>query len=102
MLGNEPGVVVAASDYVKALPASIAKWIPGRLQILGTDGFGRSDDRKRLRHHFEVSAEHIVAAALAGLAEEGKISEEKVTEAIAHMGICQDCADPFNCDAKEG
>jgi pyruvate dehydrogenase E1 component len=101
MLGANPGVVVAASDYVKALPSSIAKWIPGRFQLLGTDGFGRSDDRKRLRHFFEVSAEHIVAAALAGLAEEGQIDEKTVTEAIAHLGISPDCTDPFVIDMKE-
>lgn len=101
MLGQKPGVVVAASDYVKAMPSSIAKWVPGKFQILGTDGFGRSEDRKRLRNFFEVSAEHIVAAALAGLAEEGKVDKKIVTEAMAHMGVSSDVIDPYYKNAKE-
>lgn len=101
MLGSDPGVVVAASDYVKALPASISKWVPGSFQILGTDGFGRSEDRTRLRDFFEVSAEHIVVAALFGLAESGRMSRRTVVEAMAHLGVSPDIIDPYYKDTKE-
>src|SRR5690606_29954126 len=55
-LKDAPGVFVAASDYIKALPDSIARWIPGRFVPLGTDGFGRSETREALRDFFEVDA----------------------------------------------
>jgi pyruvate dehydrogenase E1 component len=99
MLGSDAGVVVAASDYIKALPCSIAKWIPGEFQILGTDGFGRSDDRKRLRHFFEVSAEHIAAAALFGLVNSEKMNADDAEAAIAQLGIDPEIPDPFVVDA---
>ncbi len=66
-LEEEQGPVIAASDYMKILPASLAKWIPGDLTVLGTDGFGRSDGRKGLREHFEVDAKSIAQAVLASL-----------------------------------
>jgi pyruvate dehydrogenase E1 component len=64
LLAQEAGVFVAASDYMKALPEMIQKWVPGGLLALGTDGFGRSDDRPDLRRHFEIDAECIAAGAL--------------------------------------
>jgi pyruvate dehydrogenase E1 component len=66
-LEKEKGPVIAASDYMKVLPASLAKWIPGDLTVLGTDGFGRSDGRDALREHFEVDATSIAQAVLASL-----------------------------------
>ena len=87
MLKDSGGVVVAASDYVKALPESISKWIPGRLVALGTDGFGRSETRAALREHFEVDAKHIVLAALSGLMKEGKLKADVVKSAIKDLGI---------------
>ena len=84
---KDSGVVVAASDYVKALPESIAKWVPGRLVALGTDGFGRSETREALREHFEVDAKHIVLGALSGLLREGKIKADVVKGAIKELGI---------------
>lgn len=84
---KEKGVYVAASDYVKAMPASIAKWIPGEFMILGTDGFGRSDGRAQLRDFFEVDSRYITVAALKGLADEGKINTEEVNKAIKELGI---------------
>ncbi len=101
-LGTRPGVVVAASDYVKALPASIAGWVSGSFIALGTDGFGRSEDRARLRDFFEVSAEHIAAAALSGLAEEGRLSGEEVRNAFARLGIDSKRPDPFVRDTGGG
>jgi len=81
------GVVVAASDYVKALPAMIARWVPGRLIPLGTDGFGRSDGRTALRNYFEVDARFITLAALQGLAEQGKLGRERVQKAVEELNI---------------
>jgi pyruvate dehydrogenase E1 component len=67
LLEGEQGVFVAASDYMKALPLSIQRWIPGPYVVLGTDGFGLSEARAELRNHFEVSAKWIAYAALAAL-----------------------------------
>jgi pyruvate dehydrogenase E1 component len=93
--GGRHGVFVAASDYVKALPAVIAPWIPGRLTALGTDGFGRSDTRAALRNYFEVDARFITLAALAGLAEEGKIKRDRVQKAIKEMDLNPDKVSPL-------
>jgi pyruvate dehydrogenase E1 component len=79
-LENEAGPVIAASDYMKVLPASLAKWIPGELTVLGTDGFGRSDGRAALREHFEVDAKSIAQAVLVALGEDASdlnLSEDK-------------------------
>lgn len=81
------GPFVAASDYVKLVSEQIARWLPGRLISLGTDGFGRSDTRPQLRRFFEVDAEHIALAALRGLQLEGKCSASEVAEAITELGI---------------
>ena len=87
LLAKEKGVFVAASDYMKVLPASVAKWFPGPLHCLGTDGFGRSDGRKALRDFFEVDARYIVVAALSQLAAEGAVEKKVVADAIKDLGI---------------
>jgi len=87
ILKNEKGVFVASSDYVKALPDSIAKWVPSKLYSLGTDGFGRSEGRAELRDFFEVDAKHIVLAALYALANEGSIKMTTVEKAIKDLQI---------------
>ncbi|QHI70083.1 pyruvate dehydrogenase (acetyl-transferring), homodimeric type [Tichowtungia aerotolerans] len=74
-LENETGPVIAASDYMKALPSSIAKWVPGELTVLGTDGFGRSDGREALRDHFEVDARWIAHAVLTALGKDASALE---------------------------
>ncbi len=84
------GPVVAVSDSMKAIPDQVARWVPAPFVPLGTDGFGRSDDREQLRRHFEVDAEHIVVATLAALAELGDVKTEEVTDAIARYGIDPD------------
>ena len=89
------GLFVAASDYVKALPNSIAKWLPGRLAALGTDGFGRSDGREGLREFFEVNARHIAATTLAELCRDGQISGEVVKEAMKSLEIDADKLNPL-------
>ena len=67
-LKDAPGVIVAASDYLKVLPDSIDRWLPRRVRSLGTDGFGRSEDRAGLREFFEVDARFVALATLAELA----------------------------------
>lgn len=95
-LKNEKGVFIAASDYVKALPDSIAKWIPGTLMSLGTDGFGRSEGRAELRDFFEVDAKHIVIAALYALAKDDQIKMIAVEKAIRQLGIDPGKPNPVN------
>ncbi len=87
LLAKEKGVFVAASDYMKVLPASIAQWFPGPLHCLGTDGFGRSDSRELLRDFFEVDARYIVLATLKQLAANGDVSSDVVARAIADLKI---------------
>jgi len=84
---NEKGVFVAASDYMKVLPLSIANWIPGKLTVLGTDGFGRSDSRDAMRDYFEVDAKHIAWAAIYSLYEEGNIDKDELKKASQELGI---------------
>jgi pyruvate dehydrogenase E1 component len=86
-LGNADGVLVAASDYVKALPDGIDRWLPRRLTALGTDGFGRSEGRSALREFFEVNTRHIVVATLNELAGDGAIDAKVVQQAIKDLGI---------------
>ncbi|MBI2817317.1 MAG: pyruvate dehydrogenase (acetyl-transferring), homodimeric type [Acidobacteria bacterium] len=87
VLDETEGPIVAATDYMKLVPDLIAPWLPGRLLSLGTDGFGRSDNREHLRRFFEVDAEAIVLAALYQLSRSGAVSREKVAQAIAELGI---------------
>ncbi|MGH8148833.1 MAG: pyruvate dehydrogenase (acetyl-transferring), homodimeric type [Steroidobacteraceae bacterium] len=86
------GPVIAATDYVRAVPDQIREWIGARYVTLGTDGFGRSDSRAQLRKHFEVDKDFIVVATLKALADEGKIDRATVAKAIAASGI--DAAKP--------
>ena len=79
--------IIAASDYVKALPDSIDRWTGGRVTSLGTDGFGRSEGRSALRDFFEVDAKHIVLATLGDLVRDGKIQPSVVHKAIKDLGI---------------
>jgi pyruvate dehydrogenase E1 component len=89
LLGAHAGPVVAATDYMKNYADQIRAFIPkGRVyRVLGTDGFGRSDFRSKLREHFEVNRHYIVVAALKSLADEGTVPVAKVGEAIARYGI---------------
>jgi pyruvate dehydrogenase E1 component len=94
VLANEDGVFVAASDYMKAVPEMIHKWVPGGLFTLGTDGFGRSDDREELRRHFEVDAECITVAALTRLMHLKELKPAQVQQAIKDLGIDPEKVDP--------
>jgi pyruvate dehydrogenase E1 component len=86
-LAGAEGPIVAATDYMKIVPDQIAPWLPGRMETLGTDGFGRSDNRECLRRHFEINAESIVAAALSRLARDGKFPMERATAAFGELGV---------------
>jgi len=86
-LQDAPGVLVAASDYLKVLPDSIDQWMPRRMRSLGTDGFGRSEDRQRLREFFEVDARFVALATLAELAKDGQLDRKVVAQAIKDFEI---------------
>lgn len=87
VLSKEAGTFIAASDNVKLIPEQIRKWVPGSYYVLGTDGFGRSDTRARLRRFFEVDAECIVIATLYQLALDGKVKRSDVSKAIKKYGV---------------
>jgi pyruvate dehydrogenase E1 component len=90
------GPFVAASDYMRLVCEQIARWVPGRMVVLGTDGFGRSDTREALRRHFEVDAAHITWAALVALADEGTIDRGVLAKATGDLGIDPDRTDPIS------
>ena len=94
MLKDAAGPFIAASDYMKVLPESLGKWVPGQLVSLGTDGFGRSDNREYLRRHFEVNAESIATAALSRLARDGRFDMEKAKAAFGELGVDTEKIDP--------
>jgi pyruvate dehydrogenase E1 component len=96
-LAGHDGPVVASTDYMKAYAEQIRSFIPkGRTyKVLGTDGFGRSDFRSKLREHFEINRHYIVVAALKALSEDGKVPVAKVAEAIAKYGINTDKVNPL-------
>ncbi|HZT33440.1 MAG TPA: pyruvate dehydrogenase (acetyl-transferring), homodimeric type [Bryobacteraceae bacterium] len=93
-LAGAEGPIVAATDYMKVVPDQLAPWLGGRMETLGTDGFGRSDNREYLRRHFEVNAESIATAALSRLAREGKFSAKKIQKAFADLGVDAEKIDP--------
>ncbi len=92
-LKNAKGPIIAATDYMKVVPDQLAPWLPNRLTSLGTDGFGRSDNREHLRRHFEVNAESIVAATLSRLVRDGKFDAKKAQQAFTELGIDTEKAD---------
>ena len=95
-LQDREGPFVAATDYVRGVPDQIRQWVPGHYVVLGTDGFGRSDARAALRHHFEIDRRFIVLAALKALADQGKIDRTTVSRALAALGIDPAKPNPLN------
>jgi pyruvate dehydrogenase E1 component len=93
-LAGTEGVIVAASDYVKALPNAIDRWAGRPVTSLGTDGFGRSEGRASLRDFFEVDAKHIVLATLTDLARDGTLAAEVAQKAVKDLGINPDKPNP--------
>ncbi|MEH6590785.1 MAG: pyruvate dehydrogenase (acetyl-transferring), homodimeric type [Halioglobus sp.] len=94
-LQGESGPFIAATDYMKSYADQLREFIPGSYSVLGTDGFGRSDTREKLREFFEVSRQYIVLASLTALAEEGSVEPGIVAEAISALGIVTDKPNPL-------
>jgi pyruvate dehydrogenase E1 component len=90
LLAGKQGPFIAASDYMHLVSEQIAKWVPGRLVTLGTDGFGRSDTRENLRRHFEIDAAHIAFAALSELHRRGEFDRASIEKARQALGIDPD------------
>jgi len=95
-LGDTAGPIVAVTDYMKAVPDQIGRFVQRPFVPLGTDGFGFSDTRPALREHFEVDAPHVAVAVLDGLAAEGVIERDVVADAIKRFGVDPDRQDPRN------
>jgi pyruvate dehydrogenase E1 component len=93
-LGEAAGPVVAVTDFMKAVPDQIARWVPAHFTSLGTDGYGLSDTREALRRHFETDAAHLVVAVLDGLRAVSDTKPEEVAEAIRRYAIDPEAADP--------
>src|SRR3954447_22996541 len=93
-LGELDQPVIAASDYMKVVADQLSPWLPGKLTALGTDGFGRSENREHLRRFFEVDGESIAAAALSKLASWGRFDANRAAQAIADLGLNANSADP--------
>jgi pyruvate dehydrogenase E1 component len=95
ILGPDGGPIVAATDWIRALPDMISRWVPEPYVSLGTDGFGRSDTREALRTFFEIDPPAIAAATLAALARCGDIPPKKVVAAMKELGVDPDKLDPL-------
>src|SRR5207253_8975591 len=93
-LGGVKGPVIAATDYVKLHADSIRAFLPARYRVLGTDGFGRSDTRARLRHFFEVNRYWVAVHALKGLADEGSVNASVVADALKKYGLDSEKPNP--------
>lgn len=92
---REAGPAIASTDYMKAFAEQIRAFVPYRYRVLGTDGFGRSDYRRKLRHHFEVDRYFVAVSTLKALADENKLSSAKVAEALSRYGINPEKSDPL-------
>ena len=95
-LSPTAGPILAASDYVRALPDLIRTWVPRRYVALGTDGYGRSDTREALRRFFEVDRKAIAISALKALSDEERIAPAVVEDAMARYGVSGDSANPWD------
>ena len=96
LLADREGPVIAATDYVKSLTEQLRAFVPGEFHVLGTDGFGRSDTRERLREFFEVDRNFITLAALHALYKQGSIEASVVSGAITTLGIDAEKANPLH------
>jgi pyruvate dehydrogenase E1 component len=95
LLGSSKAPVIAATDYMKLYADQIRAFVPAPYKVLGTDGFGRSDSRQKLRHFFEVNRKFIAVAALNELAKAGAIKPAVVSEAIVKLGIDPEKTNPL-------
>jgi len=88
------GPIVVATDWIRTYPELVAPWLPANRLILGTDGFGRSDARDALRSLFEIDPPHIAAAAIVGLARDGRLTGKEAAAAMRELGVDPDAPDP--------
>ena len=95
-LAGSQGPIVAVSDHMRAVPDQIARWVPRRWNVLGTDGFGRSDTREALRRYFETDAPHVVLAVLSGLVADGVLDPSVLPDAIKRYDIATDTEVPWH------
>lgn len=95
LLEGQEGPAIIATDYMKTYAEQLRAYIPADYKVLGTEGFGRSDSREKLRFFFEVSRYFVVIAALQSLAEQGKVKADVVSKAIKQFGIDPDKANPL-------
>jgi pyruvate dehydrogenase E1 component len=95
VLAGHEGPFIAATDFVRGVAQQISPWVPGGLYTLGTDGFGRSDTRERLRRHFEVDAECIALAALTQLADRKQFRRDRLSSVIDQLSIDRNKLDPL-------
>ncbi|MFN7545233.1 MAG: pyruvate dehydrogenase (acetyl-transferring), homodimeric type [Acidobacteriota bacterium] len=94
VLDGSNGPIIASSEYMKVLADQLSPWLGGRLTALGTDGFGRSENREHLRRFFEIDAESITAATLSRLARDGKMDSNAAAQAIRDLGLNPDAPNP--------
>jgi pyruvate dehydrogenase E1 component len=94
VLPPDGGPVVIATDWIRTYPDLVAPWLPANRLVLGTDGFGRSDAREALRELFEIDAKHVAAAALVGLARDGRMTAQEAATGIEELGVDPEAADP--------
>jgi len=93
-LSGAPGPVLAVTDFMKAVPDQVSRWVPGTYLSLGTDGYGRSDTQANLRRHFETDTPHVVVGVLTALAKTDDAKPQEVADAIARYGLDPEAADP--------
>ncbi|WP_150303297.1 pyruvate dehydrogenase (acetyl-transferring), homodimeric type [Pseudomonas saliphila] len=96
-LAGRKGPVIAATDYMKLYAEQIRQWVPGTFKVLGTDGFGRSDTRRKLRHFFEVDRNWVAYSALTALVESGALERKVLGEALKSFGFDSDKTNPLDC-----
>ncbi|MGH2474504.1 MAG: transketolase-like TK C-terminal-containing protein, partial [Candidatus Limnocylindrales bacterium] len=95
VLPGDGGPIVAATDWMKALPDMVARWLPDHFVSLGTDGFGRSGTREALRTFFEIDPPHIAATTLVALARCGSLTPARAAKAIRELDVDPDKVDPL-------
>jgi pyruvate dehydrogenase E1 component len=96
LLNDSHGPIVAVTDFVRAVPDQVSRWMPRRFTSLGTDGFGRSDTREVLRRFFETDAAHVVVAVLGSLEADGALPQGTTAKAVFSYGIDPDTPDPWS------
>jgi pyruvate dehydrogenase E1 component len=95
VLASASGPVLAVTDFMKAVPDQVSRWVPGSYVSLGTDGYGRSDTREKLRRHFETDTSHVVVGVLSSLVQSEDAKPQEVADAIARYELDSEAVDPL-------